>query len=814
MAPPDAGRPAKDAGDGKADGGNDAGVIAVSIEGVTTPMTVDDKRTFAAKVTGTSSPAVTWSVVEPGGGTISAAGEYTASATPGAYTIVAKSQVDATKRAEVSIKVVAAPSATMAAPLIATAGASGLSASVSAQEGVSYAWTITNGTITSGDGTNAVTFTVGADGETTLSCVVTNEAGSPATGSAVVAISATPVGSITAPASVKGNSTENTANVPAQSGATYAWTITNGTITAGADTPSITFSVGSEGPVTIGCTVTNAAGTSVDGSAVVTVDSGEIDLTVTGAPTNAVVGVSGPNGFSESFASSATLTGLAAGEYAVSSTMTVEDGYSYTPAIIGSPATVTNGAASAVSVVFTKSNGAPTISRIANQSTTVSTAIADIPFTISDVEDSATDLTITAVVVDAPPSFGTALTVGGSGAARTLTIAPDANAGVRQIAVTVTDSHGLTATTSFYVTVDVATGVSPIVTSELESSTTVGTLKYVVANVASGAVITFAPSVYGKTITFTSAGGGTLGFTKNVTVWGPGASLVSVSGNDAVRVFANATSTVSASLHGLTIEHGNATGGNGGGLNNNGIATITNCVFSANQAPNVGGAINSSRSLTIDGCSFIGNTTGNLGTIYQNSFSSATIRNSVFSGNVGSINGVAVAGATEANIVNCTVAASPTAASKAVFAAAGAVLRISQSTLVGTGGSTIGVYGQNSGTSIVLKGNVISNFGSMVTLLSSATVSSLGGNVLDAADSDFVAQTSDAVGVSLGLDALGDYGGSTESVRLQSSSTAVDHVAGACTDAQDNAITTDQRGYARPAGAGCDSGAFERQPTD
>ncbi|HSU56078.1 MAG TPA: Ig-like domain repeat protein [Candidatus Dormibacteraeota bacterium] len=60
---------------------------------------------------------------------------------------------------------------------------------------------------------------------------------------------------ITAPAAVCANSTGNIASVPADPGATYAWSITNGTITAGQGTAQITWSSAGSGPVNLGVTV-------------------------------------------------------------------------------------------------------------------------------------------------------------------------------------------------------------------------------------------------------------------------------------------------------------------------------------------------------------------------------------------------------------------------------------------------------------------------------------------------------------------------------------------------------------------------------
>ena len=48
----------------------------------------------------------------------------------------------------------------------------------------------------------------------------------------------------------------------AKGGATYEWTVTNGTIDSGQGTRSIQFTPGSSGDVLLGVTVTNAAGCS------------------------------------------------------------------------------------------------------------------------------------------------------------------------------------------------------------------------------------------------------------------------------------------------------------------------------------------------------------------------------------------------------------------------------------------------------------------------------------------------------------------------------------------------------------------------
>src|SRR5262249_37752439 len=80
-------------------------------------------------------------------------------------------------------------------------------------------------------------------------------------------------------------------------------------------------------------------------------------------------------------------------------------------------------------------------------------------------------------------------------------------------------------------------------------------------------------------------GGVPLSITDPLTIDGPGAELVAVSGTDASRVFELGTG-VAAVLDGLTISHGRAA--DGGGIANAGTLTAAHCALSANRA--LGGA--------------------------------------------------------------------------------------------------------------------------------------------------------------------------------------------------------------------------------
>jgi hypothetical protein len=63
--------------------------VAVTVSGDSSPLSTGSARTFTASVSNTSDTAVSWSIVETGGGTISQTGVYTAPAIPGTYTVKA-----------------------------------------------------------------------------------------------------------------------------------------------------------------------------------------------------------------------------------------------------------------------------------------------------------------------------------------------------------------------------------------------------------------------------------------------------------------------------------------------------------------------------------------------------------------------------------------------------------------------------------------------------------------------------------------------------------------------------------------------------
>jgi LmbE family N-acetylglucosaminyl deacetylase len=190
------------------------------------------------------------------------------------------------------VSVNAAPLSNITTVSSTVAGTAGLAASVPLQTGATYAWSIGNGVITAGSGTNSITYSASAAGTLTLQCVVTSSAGVSTTGNASVSVSAYSA-AITAPSAATTGATGLAASVQSLSGASYAWTISGGTVTAGAGTPSITFTAGAVGALSLTCVVTPAvSGPVTTGTRTVNVVAPPAAPTIT-APATIVQNASG-----------------------------------------------------------------------------------------------------------------------------------------------------------------------------------------------------------------------------------------------------------------------------------------------------------------------------------------------------------------------------------------------------------------------------------------------------------------------------------------------------------------------------------------
>src|SRR5262249_40370745 len=97
----------------------------------------------------------------------------------------------------------------------------------------------------------------------------------------------------------------------------------------------------------------------------------------------------------------------------------------------------------------------------------------------------------------------------------------------------------------------------------------------------------------GNTIIFSNAVTGTitlaseLVISTNVTIVGPGPEVLTISGNNATRVFN--VSGGSVTISGLTIANGQIFTGSGAGINNLGNLSVSNCLFQSNSITSIGG---------------------------------------------------------------------------------------------------------------------------------------------------------------------------------------------------------------------------------
>ena len=148
-----------------------------------------------------------------------------------------------------------------------------------------------------------------------------------------------------------------------------------------------------------------------------------------------------------------------------------------------------------------------------------------------------------------------------------------------------------------------ATPAVDTVTSTLDDGSA-GTLRAVIAAAAPGDTIAFDPSLDGQTITLS----GEIALDKSLTIQGPGASLLTISGNNAGRIFDVAGAPgINVTVSGLTLTGGSADNG-GAVLNAGETLTITSTVINSSHATSAGGGVyNQGGALTLQGDTISGN---------------------------------------------------------------------------------------------------------------------------------------------------------------------------------------------------------------
>ncbi len=297
------------------------------------------------------------------------------------------------------------------------------------------------------------------------------------------------------------------------------------------------------------------------------------------------------------------------------------------------------------------------------------------------------------------------------------------------------------------------------VTGEIDLRQAIG-----MANMNGGIeTITFDSTVFGTAQTIELASGQLelSDTTGTETITGPSGGLT-ISGGNASRVF-QVDEGVTASITGLTISGGQAAG-NGGGVNNSGTLTLTDCTVSGNTAvygagTALGGGIYNNGTLTLTGSTITANRASGY---YFASFGGGLF-----------------------NSGTLTVTGSTIAANFALFTGGGGIWN-SGGTATLT--DTI-VAGNTAGSRVFDLNGTVAGAYDLIGADSGEPVNGVDGNLVGVADPE--------------LGTLGNYGGPTETIPLLPGSPAID----AGTSA--GAPATDQRG--EPRVGAVDIGAFESQ---
>jgi parallel beta-helix repeat protein len=341
---------------------------------------------------------------------------------------------------------------------------------------------------------------------------------------------------------------------------------------------------------------------------------------------------------------------------------------------------------------------------------------------------------------------------------------------------------------------------------------------------------------------------GEIDITDGVTITGPGASALTVSGNDASRIFKINIATSTVSISGMTLTHGFTTDGGGAlyiigdgsialtGVNitnsnssNDGggvyvdcdtcAVTISNATISGNTTSGNGGGIGTENgtSLLVTNSRIIGNTTtggqgsdsGRGGGIFCDDLN-FTLSSSEVSGNTG-VNGGGVAFYSDQpnKIVNSTISGNT-----ATGNAGGVYLyggnndaTIENSTISGNTGTGIGVY-YSDGHNLVLTSTIVANnTGADVARTDGGTPAFTANNSLirTPVAGSSITGASNLIGVDPKLGPLANNGGPTDTMALLTGSPAIN------VGSNPETLAFDQRGngYARTVGGGTDIGAFE-----
>lgn len=325
-------------------------------------------------------------------------------------------------------------------------------------------------------------------------------------------------------------------------------------------------------------------------------------------------------------------------------------------------------------------------------------------------------------------------------------------------------------------------------------------------------------------------GGLDLQITNNgsLTITGPGAELLTVSGNNQSRVF-TATAGANATISGVRITGGNGastvTSGRGGGVYNNASTLTLNFVsIEGNTAANGGGLNNAgTATLNLNNSIVSGNTATGAGGGMQNfSGNTMNISNTLISGNTCNSTSTG-GGAMQANgtisIVNSTITGNNAVGGSGAIYSNGTLLTITNTTIAGNSSTQNGAGIHRAGSNpLNIRNSIIaSNTGVSTSPDVTGVIASLGNNIIGNVGTSSGWDSSDFQNVNPLLGPLADNGGFSRTMLPDAGSIAINNgqncvVTLSCATSNPAvALTTDQRGISRLIGSNVDIGAAEVQ---
>ena len=361
-----------------------------------------------------------------------------------------------------------------------------------------------------------------------------------------------------------------------------------------------------------------------------------------------------------------------------------------------------------------------------------------------------------------------------------------------------------------------------------------GSLRKAITDAAAGDTITFDRSFFNTPQTIS---GGVFDIFKSLTIIGPGATLLTLDGQNASRVLNIDNSSATLNLSGVRITRGNPGAGISAGciLIANGTLNADDIAVDFCSTSAVGGGIYNNGTLILNNSTVDGNTAANAAGIYNECGHTATIINSIISNNIsiGGSGGIGSCGTL--NFYDSTL--SGNTASFGGGLSNGGFANLANSTISGnraTNNKGAGIYNSNSATVHLLNTTVTNNradgfaaAGIWNENSTSTTVRArntiIAGNISGNGNPvDYTGGITD-LGNNLinnnnpGLAPLGNYGGATPTHALLPNSPALNAGDNCALTANTcgiihSALTNDQRGTNAPRkiGANIDIGAFER----